>query len=263
MRASFSGTLVVGLARVGLKAHPVAVEEPEDGNLHWLHRPCKARLVQSYTCGSCGSVAPKEERVKGIEHEGQWLLFEEEELRALEVPAHSDWPLETVVPLSDINLLWTERFYYLFPATDQDVRPYMLFSQTLATRQEGGVFTFTTRRRARLGIIRPGDPGLVLHVLRFAEAVRSCQDYGVVTTPITLTQKELQLAKKLLEAPWLRTPFRYQSYVDPTKERLTDQVQAKLSGKAVKAMPPSVKAPPAQSLIKMLELSIARAHGKK
>ena len=268
MRSSFSGTLAIGLTRVGLKAYSVAVDEPEDNTIHWLHRPCKARLIQGYTCGTCGNPVPKDEQVRGIEHEGQWLLFEESEWATLASPSNAEWALSTMVPLSKIHPLWTHRYYYLVPTTTEDVRLYMLFAQVFAARQEGALVTFVTRRHTRLGVIRPDPPGLQLQVLRFAESIRSPAEYGITTTPLALTRTALRLAETLLNTPGLRHPFQYESYLDPTHERLEKQIRAKLRGKPLKPIPPAPmpeKSPSAVSLVQLLEQSIAKTktHRKK
>ena len=78
-----SGTISFGLVTIPVKLYSTG-ESASGIQLNMLHRKCGTRLKQQYICPTDNEVVGREDMVKGYEYaKGQYVLFTEEELKAL------------------------------------------------------------------------------------------------------------------------------------------------------------------------------------
>jgi DNA end-binding protein Ku len=93
--------------------------------------------------------------------------------------------------------------------------------------------------REHIVIMRPGEHGLLLHTMYFADEVRKTEEFRTVTDNIR--DKELALALNLVEA--LSADFEPQKYTDTYRDNLRNMIQAKIDGNSIVETPETHIAP--------------------
>ena len=192
MRASFTGTVVIGLVTLAVKAFKTTQEH--ELNFTLLHRACQAPLKITHVCKLCEQPVPKNDSVRGIETPSGWVLFEEHELEDLEPASPDGRPIrgEQCIPLAQINSLWYDQTYFMVPTDVQDMRPYALIKRVLRDERIAIVVTYTTRGHSYLGLVCATSDGLILRRLFYADNMQAIEDFQAGSAPIQLSSKEIR-----------------------------------------------------------------------
>jgi DNA end-binding protein Ku len=93
--------------------------------------------------------------------------------------------------------------------------------------------------REHIVIMRPGERGLLLHTMYFADEVRKTDEFRTDTENIR--EKELALALNLVES--LSAEFEPQKYTDTYRDNLRKMIQAKIDGNSIVETPETHIAP--------------------
>jgi DNA end-binding protein Ku len=118
-------------------------------------------------------------------------------------------------------------------------KPYALLFAALKKTGYYGVAKVAMHNREHIVIMRPGERGLLLHTMYFADEVRQTDEFRTDTENIR--DKELALALSLVEA--LAADFEPQKYSDTYRENLRQMIQAKIEGNTVVETPETKIAP--------------------
>ena len=114
-RSFASGTISFGLVTIPVKLYSTG-ESSAGIQLNMLHKKCGSRLRQQYFCPLDDEVVEREDIVKGYEYsKGQYVLFTEEELKALIPEPTNAVEIAQFVPLEQIDPIYFDRPYYLAP----------------------------------------------------------------------------------------------------------------------------------------------------
>jgi len=258
-RAITSGTISFGLVSIPVKLYTAASSE----NVHFnmLHADCGARLKQQMVCPTHDQVVPRDKTVKGYEYsKGQYVLFSEEELKALEAQKSSHLEITEFVPLSSVDLVQVEKSYYLGPDKGGD-RAYQLLSEAMQRTSRVAVGRWAARGKEQLVLIRPYQDGLILHQMYYANEMRAFDeiDRGATTE---FKEVERDLADKLI-AELTTKAFDPAKYHDEYVGRVQGAVEQKVQGQQITVAPEQPKA----QIIDLFEalkksLSEAQAKGK-
>jgi len=255
-RAISSGTISFGLVSIPVKLYTAASSEQVSFNM--LHKKCSGRVKQQYVCPTDNNeVVGRTDMVKGFEYaRNQYVVFTEEELKALEAERSSTLEITEFVTLESVDLVHVEKSYYLGPDKGGD-KAYRLLSESMTKMGRAAVGRWAARGKEQLVLIRPyGQDGLILHQLYYANEVRS---FSEIEGPATLSfsPKERELAEKLIDQ--LSTDeFEPEKYHDSYSDRVRAVVEQKVEGQEVTIAP---EAPKAQiiDLFEALKKSVADA----
>lgn len=208
-----------------------------------------------YYCPTDDEVVERSSLLKGFEYaRGQYVLFTEEELKALEAERSNSIDIVEFVPLSSVDFVQVERTYYVGPDKGGD-KPYRLLGEAMRAKERVAVGRWAARGKEQLVLIRPyGDDGLILHQLYYANEVRSFADIDTGAT-FSFSDVERDLAQKLIEQLTSET-FQAEKYSDQYSERVRAAVDQKVQGEEVTV---AVEQPKAQiiDLFEALKRSIS------
>ena len=165
---------------------PVKRQEPSDG---WAPRfsdadrheeadqtPAATRIMLRPHDPSTGEEVEKEEVVKGYEYQrGQFVTFTAEELKALDVESSKVIDLEKFVPRGDIDPVYFDSPYYLYPDGPIAVETLRVIGAAMAEAGVVGLGRLTLSRRERMVMVEPRRTGMALFTLRAANEVRASQ----------------------------------------------------------------------------------------
>lgn len=255
LRSFASGMVSFGLVSIPVKLYSTG-ESASGIQFNMLHRDCGTRLKQQYYCPTHDQVVSRDEMVKGYEYsKGQYVLFTDEELKALIPEATNAIDITEFVPLEKVDPVYFEKSYYLGPDKGGE-RPYRLLAEAMDRTERAAVGRYAARGKNYLVLLRPFEGGLVLQQLRYQDELRDFSEVPVA--PAEIKEPELKLAVQLIEQI-STNQFKPGQYEDEVRQRTRELIDRKIAGEEITVAP--AEAPRAQiiDLMSALKASLEAA----
>jgi DNA end-binding protein Ku len=228
-RAIASGQIAFGLVSIPVKLFSAA-ETSEKISFNMLHRDCGSRVQQHLFCPKDERTIERSEVVKGYEFaKGQYVLFNEEELKALEEKATQQIEITEFVMSDQIDPIFFAKPYYLGPDKNGS-RAYALLARALEETGRWAVAKYASRGKGHLVVIRPLGKGLVMQQLYYPNEVRSIDE--IELGDMDVKDNELQMAIQLAEMNASES-FHPEQYRDEVAERVRGLIQKKVEGEEI------------------------------
>lgn len=260
-RSIGSGTISFGLVSIPVRLYVATSSESLSFNM--LHEPCRSRIKQQLFCPTCERVVERSEIVKGYQFaKDQYVLFADDELKALEAAANRSIDIQEFVPLTKVDPIYFENAHYLGPEKGAD-KAYRLLVQSMHDTGKVAVAQWTSHGKEHIVLIRALDEGLVMHALYYADEVRSLREITDGAEASAARPAEVELARKLIDQ-LSNDDFRPETYHDAHRGRVQALVEQKIAGEDVAETPESTT-PRAQviDLMDALKESLARGRAPK
>jgi len=227
----WKGHLTFGMVSFPVKLYSAA--RGESISFNQLHKHDGSRVKQVLYCQAEDKPIPRSEIVKGFEYEkDRYVVVEDEEIKKVAPQTAKVIEVQEFVKEDSVDPVYLETSYYMAP-DDAGEKPYALFFDALKKSGYVGIAKIAMHNREHVVILRPGDKGLVLHTMFFANEVRKSDEFR---TDLTLVkEKELALATSLIEA--LAAEFEPEKYKDEYRENLLQMIETKKQGSVVMATP--------------------------
>lgn len=230
-RAFASGQIAFGLVSIPVKLFSAA-ESSERISFNMLHKDCGNRLQQQLFCSKDERTVDRAEVVKGYEFsKGQYVLFNEEELKTLEEKATQQIDIAEFLPSDQIDPIYFSKAFYLAPDKGGD-RAYTLLSRALKETGRWALAKYAARGKQYLVVIRPLDKGLVMQQLYYPNEIRSMGELELGEAVIK--DNELKMAVQLAEMG-ATEEFHPENYRDEVQERIRGLIQKKIEGEEITA----------------------------
>jgi DNA end-binding protein Ku len=260
-RSIGSGTISFGLVSIPIRLYVATSSESLSFNM--LHEPCRSRIKQQLFCPTCDRVVERSEIVKGYQFaKDQYVLFADDELKALEAAANRSIDIQEFVPLAKVDPIYFENAHYLGPEKGAE-KAYRLLVQSMHDTGKVALAQWTSHGKEHIVLIRALDAGLVMHALHYADEVRSLAEIADATDAAPARPAEVELARKLIDQ-LSNDEFRPDTYHDAHRGRVQALVEQKIAGHEV-AEADETAAPRAQviDLMDALKESLARGRSAK
>lgn len=172
---------------------------------------------------------PRSELVKGFEYEkDRYVVIEEEEIQTITPKTAKEMQIQEFVKLAEVDPIYFENSYYVTPDQGGE-KPYALLFAVLRQTGYVALAQVAMHRREHIVILRPGEHGIVAHIMYYADEIRKAQEYRTDTSLVT--KKEMDVAGLLVEA--LAAHFEPEKYKDTYRTNLQALIDAKMQGKEV------------------------------
>ena len=256
-RALSTATISFGLVSIPVKLYSSA-ESQSAISFNQIHKKDGSRVKQQLVSARTGDVVPREEIVKGYEFsKGQYVLFEAEELKALEAAATHTIDIVEFVAASQVDRQYLDKVYYLGPDKG-GARAYKLMTEALRETGRAALGKYAARGKQYLVMVRPMENGLAMEQLHYPQELRAFSEVPI--EDVTVKPAELKLAKELI-AQGTSEQFVPESYKDEVRERMLELIQRKVEGEDITIAP---TAEPEHKIIDIMEaLKASLAAGKK
>jgi DNA end-binding protein Ku len=232
-RAIASTTISFGLVSLPVKLYSTG-EPGTRVSFNLLHEACGTRLKQQYVCPKCDVIVPREEMSKGYEFsKNQYVLFNDDELKAIEAPKTDGIEITEFVPEDMVEPVYFDKSYYLGPDKG-GARAYRLLSAALRDAGRVAIAKYATRGKQNVVMIRPHLEGLILDQLRYAEEVRSFEEVPIDQAEVK--PAELGLARQLIDQS-SSDAFEPERYTDEVREKMLELIQRKVEGQEISVQP--------------------------
>ena len=257
-RAFASGQIAFGLVSIPVKLFS-ATEASERISFNMVHKDCGNRIQQQLFCPKDERTIDRSEIVKGYEFsKGQYVLFNEEELKALEEKSTQQIDITEFVRSDEIDPIYFAKPYYLGPDKGGS-RAYALLARALKETGRWAVAKYAARGKGYLVVIRPLGEGLVMQQLYYPNEIRSIDELDL--GDMTVKENELRMAVQLAEMS-ASEGFHPEVYRDEVAERVRGLIQKKIEGEEITAS--ATEEPQAQviDLMEALRQSLGGAAAK-
>ncbi len=257
-RAFASGQIAFGLVSIPVKLFS-ATEASEKISFNMLHKDCGNRVQQQLFCPKDERTISRDEVVKGYEFSrGQYVLFNEEELKMLEEKATQAIEISEFLPKEAIDPIYFAKANYIAPDKGGE-RAYSLLTKALEQTGRWALAKYAARGKQYLVILRPLENGLVMQQLFYPNEIRSMGELDLSDAPVK--ENELKMAVQLAEMG-AADEFHPENYRDEVTERTRALIQRKIEGEEITSN--MVEEPKAQviDLMEALKRSLAKPSTK-
>jgi DNA end-binding protein Ku len=224
-RSIASLSLTFGLVSIPVKLYS-ATESSGTVSFNML-TPDGSRVKQQYVSAKDGQVVDRSQLVKGYEFEkDRFVIFSGDELKALqESPSHTV-DIVAFIPEKAVDPIYFDKAYFLAP-DKRGAKPYQLLLAAMRKSGRCALATWAWKGKQYVVQVRPGEDGLVLQQLLYADEVRSMKDLDIEQAGVT--DAELQLALQLIQqiAEDSYDPARFE---DKEKQRILAAIDEKIAG---------------------------------
>jgi len=228
-RAIATGQISFGLVSIPVKVFSVA-ESSEKISFNMLHKECGNRIQQQLFCPTDERTIDRTEVVKGYEFsKGQYVLFSEEELKAMEEKATQQIDIVEFVQSEQIDPIYFSKPYYLGPDKGGP-RAYALLARALQETGRWAVAKYAARGKGYIVVIRPLGKGLVMQQLYYPNELRSIEDIDLGDAEVK--ESELKMAIQLAEMS-ASDEFHPENYRDEVADRIRSLIQKKVEGEEI------------------------------
>lgn len=231
-RAIGSGTISFGMVSIPVKLYSTA-DSTAQIRFNMLRKD-GSRLKQQYISAEDGEVVEREDRVKGYEFaKGQFVLFTEEEMKAMDAKSTNEISIHEFVPAGQVSQIYVEKTNFLGPDKGA-AKAYHLLAEAMRKTGRSAIATYAARGKQYLVMIHPLDDGIIMVQLRHAHELRSFDDVDIPDADVK--KAELDLAVKLVEQVSSDT-FEPGQYRDEVREHMLEMIDRKVQGEEVVAAP--------------------------
>lgn len=255
-RSIGSGTISFGLVAIPIKLYST-VDTTKAIRFNYLSKD-GSRLKQQYIRASDGEVIEREDRVQGYEFaKGQYVLFTEEEIKAMHVEATNAIDISEFIPLEQVERVFIEKVYYLGPDKGAS-RSYHLLQAALSKTGRAALAKYAARGRSHLVLIRPyaeGDhKGLIMEQLKARDELRPFAE--VPLDACEIKDQELDLALTIINQR-INEEFEPERFEDEVRSRMMERIEQKIDGQEISIPPEEAPESKIVDLMDALKASIS------
>lgn len=199
-----AGSIWKGSISFGLLNIPVSLQKAEEGeDLHFSMLDGKDLSPIKYKKVSAkdGKEVPWPRIVKGYEYEkGQFVIVEKDDFKRANPKATQTIDIEDFVDLSEIDLMFLEKPYYLVPQKN-GIKGYFLLAEALKKSKKVAIAKVVIRTKQHLGAIMAKGDYLILELLRFSHEVLEIDEVEYLSdiTKPKFSAKEIKMAEELID----------------------------------------------------------------
>ena len=227
----WKGHLTFGLVSLPVRLFTAA--RSESLSFNQLHKTDNSRIRQVLYCQAEDKPIPRDEIVKGYEYEkGKYVVIQDEDIRKAAPKTARVMEIQEFVKAGDVDPVYLESSYYMAPDEGGE-KPYALLFEALKATKYYAVAKIAMHNREHIVIVRPGERGMVLHTMYYADEVRRTEEFRTDTSKVS--EREMNLAKMLVEA--LAADFEPEKYHDTYRDNLRKMIEARVEGRKVVETP--------------------------
>lgn len=226
MRPVWKGAVSFGLVNIPVKMYPAS--EDKSIKFKYLHSTCKAPVKYKKVCSRCGQTVEQDEIVRGYEYQrDRFVIMNEEDFAAVAAQKTRTIDIIDFCRLEEIDPIYFEKSYYLGPE-ETGKKAYDLLVAVFKKTARVAVAKVVIRTRQALAAIRIYQDVLVMETMKYPDEVRSPMDVPDVTAETAVSDRELDMAVKLVEG--MTEPFVPEKYTDDYRKGLLELISAKIEG---------------------------------
>lgn len=234
-RANWKGYLKLSLVSCGIALFP-ATSTRDRIRFNMINRETGNRIRYRQVDAETGEDVPEEDRVKGYQvGDGNYMLFEPEELEEVALESTHTIDIESFVPRKEIDDIYLGDSYYLTPEDKVGVEAFSVIRDAMSATSLVGLARIVLYNHERVLMLEPRDKGIKATTLRYQEEVRDSKNYFSDIEDVKIPKDMLALAEHILKTK--RGHFDPSKFSDRYEDALKALIQAKQAGKTPPTAP--------------------------
>jgi DNA end-binding protein Ku len=210
--------------------------EEKDVRFNMLHATDLARIRQKRFCSEEDVEVPLDEIVKGYEVSPEhYVVMEDGDFENVPVNTTRAIEITDFVSLDEIDPILYQKTYFLEPE-EIGAKPFALLMRALKETNRVAIAKVTLRQKEQLCTLRLYENTIALETMFYADEIRSPQDLAVPDANAEVSERELQMAKSLVDM--LTSDFDYEQYKDNYREALLEVIRKKAEGQTIELSAP-------------------------
>jgi DNA end-binding protein Ku len=234
-RPNWKGYLKLSLVSCPVALYP-ATTTSERVSFRTLNRDTGHRVRRQYVDEQTGKPVATENQAKGYEvAKGQYVMLDDDELKAVAIESNDTINIERFVPGADIGSLYLDTPYYLAPTDRVGEEAFAVIREAMRTEKVAGLARAVLFRRERVLKLEPCGKGIVATSLHFANEVHAAESYFAEIPDLVLPEEMLELAKHIIHK--MAGRFEPAQFEDRYENALIELIRSKQKGMPLKPQP--------------------------
>ncbi len=197
-RSIWKGSITFGLVNIPVGLH--TAEKSKELHFNLLDRRDLTPIHYQRLNAKSGKEVRWEDTVRGFEFEPhRYVVLSDDDLRSANPASTQTIEIIDFVDLAEISPVYFEKPYFLVPER-QATKSYALLRETLRHSGKAGIAKMVIRTRQHLAAMVPAGDAIVLELMRFQDELGDASELDLPAGKQGLTDKELRLAERLVEA---------------------------------------------------------------
>src|SRR5262249_511502 len=140
-----------------------------------------------------------QDQAKGYEvAKGEYIILEDDELKAVQIEGNHTIDIERFVPSAEIDELYLDQPYCLTPTDRVGEEAFAVLREAMGADKVVGLARAVLFRRERVLKLEPRGRGILVTSLRFANEVHAADSYFAEIPDLELPKEMLELGKHIL-----------------------------------------------------------------
>ncbi|MGV3629797.1 MAG: Ku protein [Bacteroidota bacterium] len=251
MKAIWKGAISFGLVNIPVKLYSATEQSTLD--LDMIDRRDHAKIHFQRVNENTGKKVEWEDIAKAYMVNEEYIVLDPEDFEEAAPAKTKIIEVNHFIDEEEIDTIYFENSYYAEPEKSGQ-KAYALLREALAKTGKVGIAQFVMRTAETLIVLKPMDNVLVVSKIRFAEEIRSTEEFDLPAKSV-VKPAELKMAVSLINQ--YTEPFKIEKYKDEYTSALLKVIKAKASGKRAKIRKLPVAASRKDSLMEQLKASLA------
>ncbi|MCE3294386.1 MAG: Ku protein [Crocinitomicaceae bacterium] len=251
MKAIWKGAISFGLVNIPVKLYSATQQSRLDLDMvdRRDHSPIHFQRVNENT----GKKVEWDDIAKAYMVNEEYIVLDPEDFEEAAPAKTKIIEVNHFIDVDEIDSIYFENSYYAEPEKSGQ-KAYALLREALTKTGKVGVAQFVMRTAETLVVIKPMGNILVISKIRFAEEIRSIEDFDLPPKSV-VKPTELKMAVTLINQ--YTEPFKIEKYKDEYTSALLKVIKAKASGKRAKIRKLPVAENRKDSLLEQLKASLS------
>ena len=234
-RPNWKGYLKLSLVSCPIALYP-ATTTSERVSFRTLNRETGNRVRRQFVDEQTGDPVQTEDQAKGYEvAKGEYIMLEDDELKAVQIESNHTIDIERFVPSSEIDKLYLDTPYYLAPTDRVGEEAFAVIREAMRSEKVVGLARAVLFRRERVLKLEPRGKGIVATSLHFATEGHASDGYFAEIPDVDLPKEMLELAKHIIAK--MSGKFEPEQFEDRYENALIELIRSKQKGMPIKPQP--------------------------
>jgi DNA end-binding protein Ku len=214
-----------------------ATTEGEKVRFRVLNQKTGNTVKRQYVDSTSGRPVAEDDQVRGYEiAPDEFLLFEEDEIDAVQIESSHTLDLEGFVSKKDVPALYLDTPYYMTPADDVSREAFAVIRDAMADKKMAGLTRIVLYRREHPAIIEPYEKGMLLTTLRHGRSVREEDSVFEGLGKIGFDPDMVGMAETMIDRKTIK--FDPSTFDDRYEDALLDLIRKKRKGRKAEIVRP-------------------------
>jgi DNA end-binding protein Ku len=199
---------------------------------------------------------------KGYEFEkDQFILVEDEELKAVQIESNRSIEIDSFVPRADIDERYLESPYYLAPSEKVGAEAFAVIREAMRDKRMAALARVVLSSREHVIMLQPWDKGMLGITLRYPYELRPAADYLGDVPDVKIDPELLRLAEHILQGK--AAAFQPDLFVDRYEQAVAELLRSKQEGMPASIMRSTPAPRSTVDLMEALKRSLAQGTSPK